>query len=238
MEIQGSTFFISGGGSGLGAATASTLTEAGASVLIADVNQEAGKSIAAEIGERAKFVQTDVTDEQSVQDAVEAAVEAFGELHGAVICAGIGPAARVLGKKGPHPLDLFEKAVQINLIGTFNVIRLAGARIAEAEPGEDDERGVIVNTASVAAFDGQIGQAAYAASKGGVVSLTLPAARDLARAGIRVCTIAPGLFDTPLLAGLPEEARRALADRIPFPSRLGRPGSTHGSPATSPRTRC
>ena len=223
MEIQGSTFFISGGGSGLGAATASTLTEAGASVLIADVNEEAGKSIAAEIGERAKFVQTDVTDEQSVQDAVEAAVEAFGELHGAVICAGIGPAARVLGKKGPHPLDLFEKAVQINLIGTFNVVRLAGARIAEAEPGEDSERGVIVNTASVAAFDGQIGQAAYSASKGGIVAMTLPIAREFARFGIRVVTIAPGTFNTPMVETLPEEARESLGNQVPFPSRLGEP---------------
>jgi NAD(P)-dependent dehydrogenase (short-subunit alcohol dehydrogenase family) len=223
MEIQGSTFFISGGGSGLGAATASTLTEAGASVLIADVNEEAGKSLAAEIGERAKFVQTDVTDEQSVQDAVEAAVEAFGELHGAVNCAGIGPAARVLGKKGPHPLDLFEKAVQINLIGTFNVIRLAGARIAEAEPGEDSERGVIVNTASVAAYDGQIGQAAYSASKGGIVSMTLPVAREFARFGIRVVTIAPGTFNTPMVETLPEEARESLGNQVPFPSRLGEP---------------
>ena len=223
MEIQGSTFFISGGGSGLGAATASTLTEAGASVLIADINEEAGKSLAAEIGERAKFVQTDVTDEQSVQDAVEAAVEAFGELHGAVNCAGIGPAARVLGKKGPHPLDLFEKAVQINLIGTFNVIRLAGARIAEAEPGEDSERGVIVNTASVAAFDGQIGQAAYAASKGAIVSMTLPIAREFARFGIRVVTIAPGTFNTPMVETLPEEARESLGNQVPFPSRLGEP---------------
>ena len=219
MEIQGSAFFISGGGSGLGAATASTLTEAGASVLIADINEEAGKSLAAEIGERAKFVQTDVTDEQSVQDAVEAAVE----LHGAVSCAGIGPAARVLGKKGPHPLDLFEKAVQINLIGTFNVIRLAGARIAEAEPGEDSERGVIVNTASVAAYDGQIGQAAYAASKGAIVSMTLPVAREFARFGIRVVTIAPGTFNTPMVETLPEEARESLGNQVPFPSRLGEP---------------
>src|SRR3712207_4739123 len=177
----------------------------------------------AEIGERAKFVQTDVTDEQSVQDAVEAAVEAFGELHGAVNCAGIGPAARVLGKKGPHPLDLFEKAVQINLIGTFNVIRLAGARIAEAEPGEDSERGVIVNTASVAAYDGQIGQAAYSASKGGIVSMTLPVAREFARFGIRVVTIAPGTFNTPMVETLPEEARESLGNQVPFPSRLGEP---------------
>ena len=223
MEIQGSTFFISGGGSGLGAATASTLTEAGASVLIADINEEAGKSLAAEIGEKAKFVRTDATDEQSVQAVVDAVAETFGALQGAVNCAGIGPAARVLGKKGPHPLDLFEKAVQINLIGTFNVIRLAGARIAEAEPGEDGERGVIVNTASVAAYDGQIGQAAYAASKGAIVSMTLPVAREFARFGIRVVTIAPGTFNTPMVETLPEDALESLAKQVPFPWRLGEP---------------
>ncbi|HSK85612.1 MAG TPA: 3-hydroxyacyl-CoA dehydrogenase [Rubrobacter sp.] len=223
MEIQGSTFFVSGGGSGLGAATVSTLAQAGANVLIADVNEEAGKSVASEIGDKAKFVRTDVTDEQSVQDAVDAAVEAFGGLNGAVNCAGIGPAARVLGRKGPHPLDMFEKTVHINLIGTFNVTRLAGARISEGEPGEDGERGVIVNTASVAAFDGQIGQAAYSASKGGIVSMTLPIAREFARFGIRVVTIAPGTFNTPMVEGLPEDARESLGQQVPFPSRLGEP---------------
>ena len=223
MEIQGSTFFVSGGGSGLGAATVRTLAQAGANVLIADVNEEAGKSVASEIGDKAKFVRTDVTDEQSVQDAVDAAVEAFGGLNGAVNCAGIGPAARVLGRKGPHPLDMFEKTVHINLIGTFNVTRLAGARISEGEPGEDGERGVIVNTASVAAFDGQIGQAAYSASKGGIVSMTLPIAREFARFGIRVVTIAPGTFNTPMVEGLPEDARESLGQQVPFPSRLGEP---------------
>jgi NAD(P)-dependent dehydrogenase (short-subunit alcohol dehydrogenase family) len=223
MEIQGSTFLVSGGGSGLGAATVRTLAEAGASVLIADLNGEAGESVAAEIGERVKFVQTDVTDEQSVQDAVDAAAEAFGGLHGAVSCAGIGPAARVLGRKGPHPLDLFEKVIQVNLVGTFNVMRLAGARISEEEPKEDGERGVIINTASVAAFDGQIGQVAYSASKGGIVSMTLPVAREFARLGIRVVTIAPGIFDTPMAAGLPEDARAALSGQVPFPPRFGRP---------------
>jgi NAD(P)-dependent dehydrogenase (short-subunit alcohol dehydrogenase family) len=223
MEIKDSTFLVSGGGSGLGAATARALAHAGASLLIADVNEEAGEKVAAELGEKAKFVRTDVTDEQSVRDAVDAAVKAFGGLDGAVNCAGIGPAARVLGRKGPHPLDIFEETVQINLIGTFNVTRLAGARISEGGPGEDGERGVIVNTASVAAFDGQIGQAAYSASKGGIVAMTLPIAREFARFGIRVVTIAPGTFNTPMVEGLPEDARESLGQQVPFPSRLGEP---------------
>jgi NAD(P)-dependent dehydrogenase (short-subunit alcohol dehydrogenase family) len=223
MDVRGSTFIVSGGGSGLGAATVRTFAQAGANVLIADVNEEAGKEVAAEIGEKSKFVRTDVTDEESVREAVDAAVGSFGGLQGAVNCAGIGPAARVLGRQGPHPLDLFEKTVRVNLVGTFNVVRLAGARIAEGEPGEDGERGVVINTASVAAFDGQIGQAAYAASKGGIVAMTLPVARELARFGIRVVTIAPGTFDTPMVAGLPEEARESLGEQVPFPSRLGRP---------------
>jgi NAD(P)-dependent dehydrogenase (short-subunit alcohol dehydrogenase family) len=223
VEIQGSIFFVSGGGSGLGAATVRTLAEDGANVLIADVNEEAGKSVATEIGEKAKFVRTDVTDEQSVQDAVDTAVETFGGLHGAVNCAGMGPAARVLGRKGPHPLDMFVNAIQVNLVGTFNVTRLAGARISEGEPKEDGERGVIVNTASVAAYDGQIGQAAYSASKGGVVAMTLPIAREFARFGIRVVTIAPGTFNTPMVEGLPEDARESLGKQVPFPSRLGEP---------------
>jgi NAD(P)-dependent dehydrogenase (short-subunit alcohol dehydrogenase family) len=223
VEIQGSTFLVSGGGSGLGAATVRTLAEAGANVLIADVNEEGGESIAAEIGGNARFVRADVTDEQGVQDAVDAASETFGGLHGAVSCAGIGPAARVLGRKGPHPLDLFETVIRVNLIGTFNVTRLAGARISQGEPKEDGERGVIVNTASVAAFDGQIGQAAYSASKGGIVAMTLPIAREFARFGIRVLTIAPGTFNTPMVEGLPEEARESLGKQVPFPSRLGEP---------------
>ncbi|MEW6635807.1 MAG: SDR family NAD(P)-dependent oxidoreductase [Actinomycetota bacterium] len=223
MEIRNSTFLISGGGSGLGAATARALAEAGAGVLIADINEDAGQSVAAAIGEKAKFVRTDVTDEQSVQEAVDAASEGFGGLHGAVNCAGIGPAARVLGRKGPHPLDLFEQTVRVNLVGTFNVIRLAGARIAEGKPDEDGERGVIVNTASVAAYDGQIGQAAYSASKGGIVAMTLPVAREFAQFGIRVVTIAPGIFETPMLANLSDEIRESLGRQVPFPSRLGRP---------------
>jgi NAD(P)-dependent dehydrogenase (short-subunit alcohol dehydrogenase family) len=223
MEIQGRTFLISGGGSGLGAATARTLAEAGANVVLADVNREAGEASAAAIGERARFVATDVTDEASVQAAVDAARGSFGGLHGAVNCAGIGVAERTLGKHGPHPLALFSKVIQINLIGTFNVIRLAAAAMAENEPLAGGERGVIVNTASVAAFDGQIGQAAYSASKGGVVGLTLPIARELARVGIRVMTIAPGIFETPMLAGLPEAARQSLGQQVPFPPRLGQP---------------
>jgi NAD(P)-dependent dehydrogenase (short-subunit alcohol dehydrogenase family) len=223
LKIEGRTFFITGGGSGLGAATAKTLAEAGANVVLADVNEEAGNSTASEVGGRAKFVPTDVTDEASVGEALDAAVEAFGAPDGVVNCAGVGPAAKVVGKKGVHDLRLFTKTVGINLIGTFNVIRLAAVKMAENEPGEDGERGVIINTASVAAYDGQIGQAAYAASKGGVVALTLPVARELASSGIRVVTIAPGIFETPMLAALPEEARESLGKQVPFPSRLGRP---------------
>jgi NAD(P)-dependent dehydrogenase (short-subunit alcohol dehydrogenase family) len=223
LKIENSAFFVTGGGSGLGAATARLLADNGANVAIADVNEEAGKETALQIGSGAKFVRTDVTDEGSVQDALDAAVETFGSLQGVVNCAGIGPAAKVVGKKGVHPLDLFTKTVAINLIGTFNVIRLAAVKMADNEPDEDGERGVIVNTASVAAYDGQIGQAAYAASKGGVVALTLPVARELASSGIRVVTIAPGIFETPMLAALPEDAKESLGKQVPFPSRLGRP---------------
>ena len=223
MKIEGRTFLISGGGSGLGGATARLLAESGASVVIAEINPAAGEQVAAEIGERASFVQTDVTDEAGVERAVGAALERYGGLHGAVNCAGIGVAERVLGREGPHSLATFTRVIQVNLIGTFNVIRLAAAAIARGEPDADGERGVIVNTASVAAFDGQIGQAAYSASKGGVVGMTLPIARELARVGIRLVSIAPGIFDTPMLAGLPEPARQSLAEQIPFPPRLGRP---------------
>ncbi len=227
MEIANRTFLVSGGGSGLGAATARTLAEAGGKVLVADLNAEAGEETAAGIGESALFVETDVTDERSAHAAIDAAVHGLGGLHGLVNCAGVATAEKVLGRDGPHELGSFIKAVQVNLVGTFNAIRLAAAVMKWNEPvgGEDDgERGVVVNTASVAAFDGQIGQAAYAASKGGVVSMTLPIARELARYGIRVMTIAPGIFDTPMMAGLPEEARASLGKQVPFPSRLGRPG--------------
>ncbi len=225
MQLQGSTFLITGGGSGLGAACARLFTSGGANVVIADVNPETGEKLAGELGERARFAKTDVTSEQSVQSAVTLAKQTYGNLRGVINCAGIGIAARVVGRSGPHPLDVFEKVIQVNLIGTFNVIRLAAAAIQKEEPlpGTTGERGVIINTASVAAFDGQIGQAAYSASKGGVVGMTLPIARELAQFGIRVMTIAPGTFDTPMLAGLPEAARASLGQQVPFPPRLGRP---------------
>ena len=223
MRVEDSTFFITGGGSGLGAATAQLLAQNGASVVLADVNEEAGERTASQIGSGAKFVRTDVTNEGSVQDALDSAVETFGSLNGVVNCAGIGPAAKVVGKKGVHDMGLFTKTVEINLMGTFNVIRLAAVKLAENKPGEDGERGVVVNTASVAAYDGQIGQAAYAASKGGVVALTLPVARELASSGIRVVTIAPGIFETPMLAALPEAAKESLGKQVPFPPRLGKP---------------
>jgi NAD(P)-dependent dehydrogenase (short-subunit alcohol dehydrogenase family) len=223
MKIAGSTFLITGGASGLGGATARMLAGAGGNVVILDVNAEAGERMARELGARAAFVPTDVAREEDVKKAVATARERFGGLQGVVNAAGIGTAEKVLGKSGPHPLDLFERTIRINLVGTFNVIRLAAAAIAEGPPSPTGERGVIVNTASVAAFEGQIGQAAYSASKGGIVGMTLPIARELARSGIRVMTIAPGIFDTPLLAGLPEAARVSLGQQVPFPSRLGRP---------------
>jgi NAD(P)-dependent dehydrogenase (short-subunit alcohol dehydrogenase family) len=223
MKIAGGTFLVTGGASGLGGATSRLLVSAGANVVVLDVNAEGGEKMARELGAKAHFVRTDVTSEADVQKAVTAARERFGGLHGAVNAAGIGTAEKVLGKAGPHPLEAFERTIRINLVGTFNVIRLAAAAMAAGEPTETGERGVIVNTASVAAFDGQIGQAAYSASKGGIVALTLPVARELARSGIRVMTIAPGIFDTPLLAGLPEPARLSLGQQVPFPSRLGRP---------------
>src|SRR5258708_14775187 len=225
MQLQGTTFLVPGGGPGWGAGCGRTFAAAGANVVIADLNAETGERMAAEVGERARFVLTDVTSEEGVQKAVDAAREAFGGLQGAINCAGVGIAERVIGRDAPHWLAHFAKVIEINLIGTFNVIRLASATIAQQEPqpSTTGERGVIINTASVAAFDGQIGQAAYSASKGGVVGMTLPIARELARFGIRVVTIAPGIFDTPMLAGLPEPARQSLGDQVPFPPRLGRP---------------
>jgi NAD(P)-dependent dehydrogenase (short-subunit alcohol dehydrogenase family) len=223
MQIIGQTFLISGGGSGLGAACVRTLIQHGGRVVIADVNQETGKRLADELGASARFIRTDVTDEASVAAAVNAALENFGTLHGSIQCAGIAVAEKVLGKSGPNPLEHFVKVIQVNLIGTYNVLRLAAAAMVRNEPNSAGERGVIINTASVSAFEGQIGQAAYAASKGGVASLTLPLAREFARNGIRVVAIAPGIFDTPLLAGLPEPARISLGQQVPFPSRLGRP---------------
>jgi NAD(P)-dependent dehydrogenase (short-subunit alcohol dehydrogenase family) len=223
MRIEGRTFLVTGGASGLGGAAARMLAGGGAKVVILDVNEEAGGTMAAELGARVRFARADVSREEDVAAAVAHAREAFGALHGAVNAAGIATAERVLGKAGPHPLELFERTLRVNLTGTFNVIRLAALAMSGEEPLETGERGVIVNTASIAAFDGQIGQAAYAASKGGIVALTLPIARELARFGIRVVTVAPGIFDTPLLAGLPEAARLSLGQQVPFPSRLGRP---------------
>jgi NAD(P)-dependent dehydrogenase (short-subunit alcohol dehydrogenase family) len=223
MQLQGKTLLITGGSSGLGMATLRRLVAAGANGIVADVNEEAGRALAAELGSAVRFVRTDVTNEASVQTAVSTAVDTFGGLHGAVNCAGVAIAAKVLSSRGIHDLSAFSKVIEVNLIGTFNVIRLAAATMSQGEPDEAGERGVIVNTASVAAFDGQIGQAAYSASKGGVVGLTLPIARELAAHSIRVMTIAPGLFETPMLAGLPEKARQSLAQQVPFPTRLGRP---------------
>ncbi len=221
MNIEGSGALVVGGASGLGEATARRLASGGASVTIADVNAEKGEALAAELG--ARFVACDVREEEQVQGAVEAAAGEQGGLRISVCCAGTGWAQKVAGSKGPHPLMPFETILAINLIGTFNVLRLAATAMLANEPNEEGERGVCVNTASIAAFDGQIGQIAYSASKGGVVGMTLPAARDLSQSGIRVVTIAPGLFDTPLLAALPEEARTALGASVPFPQRLGRP---------------
>ena len=223
MEVRERTFFISGGASGLGAATARLLAESGGNVLIADVNQERGEALAKELGVNAWFMPTDITDEASVANAVSFAVQKFGGLHGAVSCAGIGLGEKTVGKEGPHALASFRKIIEVNLIGTFNVVRLAAAQMATQSPTATGERGVIICTASVAAFDGQIGQAAYSASKGGIVGMTLPIARDLARLGIRMMTIAPGLFNTPLLEGLPEDIKKALGGQVPFPSRLGDP---------------
>jgi NAD(P)-dependent dehydrogenase (short-subunit alcohol dehydrogenase family) len=221
MQFEGSSAIVVGGASGLGEATVRALHGRGAIVTIADVNAEKGEAVASELG--LEFVACDVREEAQVQAAVEKAAAIDGGLRIAVCCAGTGWAQKVAGSKGPHPLLPFETIIAINLIGTFNALRFASAAMISNEPLEDGERGVCVNTASIAAFDGQVGQIAYSASKGGVVAMTLPAARDLAQYGIRVNTIAPGLFDTPLLAALPEEARQKLGAGVPFPQRLGRP---------------
>jgi NAD(P)-dependent dehydrogenase (short-subunit alcohol dehydrogenase family) len=222
MQIEKHAFLIAGGGSGLGAATAARLVAGGANVVIADVN-DAGAWVADKLGAQGRFLHADVTDEGQVQAAVDLCVSAFGALHGAVNCAGVAPGERVVGKTGPHSLASFERTVRINLVGTFNVIRLAAARMSTQAALPSGERGVIVNTSSVASFEGQIGQAAYAASKAGVNGMTLPIARELARFGIRVVTIAPGIFDTPMLQGMSEEIRASLGAQVPFPPRLGRP---------------
>src|SRR5919201_657804 len=223
MQLEGTPALVAGGASGLGAATARLLAERGAHVAIVDLDGERANALAAELGGGAVAHKADVTSEGDVGAAVAATLDAFGGLRFAASCAGIGWAERVVTRNGPAQLQPFETVIRVNLIGTFNVLRHCAAAMAAGEPDEGGERGAVVMTASIAAFDGQIGQTAYSASKGGVVGLTLPAARDLARRGIRVCTIAPGTFDTPLLAALPEESRQALGDQIPFPSRLGRP---------------
>jgi NAD(P)-dependent dehydrogenase (short-subunit alcohol dehydrogenase family) len=223
MKIDGCVALVSGGASGLGEATVRRIVTAGGSAVILDRPGSAGEELAHALGAQTTFAPADVTSAEEVSAAVARALERFGRLHVAVNCAGIGAAMRTVSKQGPMPLELFAKVIAVNLTGTFNVIRLAADAMAKNEPNDEGERGVIVNTASAAAFDGQIGQAAYSASKGGVVGMTLPIARDLASLGIRVVTIAPGTFDTPMLAMLPDEQRQALAAQIPFPSRLGRP---------------
>lgn len=224
MQLNNVIALVTGGASGLGEATARRFVENGAKVALADLNQEKGETLATELGDKAIFVKTNVANEADIQQAVDTAIEAFGSLNVLVNCAGIGEAMKTYHhERGPHPLDRFKRVIDVNLIGTFNAIRLGAFAMLENEVNEHNERGVIINTASVAAFDGQIGQAAYSASKGGIVGMTLPIARDLARDGIRVVTIAPGLFDTPLLAGLPEAARISLGQQVPFPSRLGNP---------------
>ncbi|WP_319823917.1 3-hydroxyacyl-CoA dehydrogenase [Thalassovita sp.] len=223
MKLDGKVILVTGAGSGLGAAVAQMVVDAGGKVVLADINALAGAAMLEKLGEAARFVKTDVTRDADGREAVALALDAFGQLDGLVNCAGVAPGEKVVGRNGAHDLDMFARTVSINLVGTFNMLRLAAEAIAKQIPGEGGERGVIVNTASIAAFDGQIGQAAYAASKGGVASLTLPVARELARSGIRVVTIAPGIFATPMMAGMPQEVQDALGASVPFPSRLGDP---------------
>src|SRR6266699_4957237 len=223
MQLKGSTFIVTGGASGLGEGTVKMLAEAGASVVIADLQADKGEALAKQVGQKARFVRCDVTSEADGQAAVDAALKNFAALQGLVNCAGIAIAERTVKKDGPHALASFSRVININLIGTFNMIRLAAVAMAKGAPNAAGERGVIVNTASVAAYDGQIGQAAYSASKGGVVGMTLPIARDLSRDGIRVCTIAPGIFETPMLLGMPKDVQEALGKQVPFPPRLGKP---------------
>jgi len=222
MEISGNVFIVTGGASGLGGATSALLARSGGKVLVADVQADKGEALAKELGAGARFMKCDVTSEADGQ-AVVAAAAAMGPLRGLVNCAGIAIGEKTVGKEGPHALASFSRVIGINLVGTFNMIRLAADAMGRLEPTADGERGVLINTASVAAFDGQIGQAAYAASKGGIAAMTLPIARDLSRAGIRCVTIAPGLFETPMLLGMPKEVQDSLGKQVPFPSRLGKP---------------
>ncbi|HUR42167.1 MAG TPA: 3-hydroxyacyl-CoA dehydrogenase [Verrucomicrobiae bacterium] len=223
MKVSNSVFIVTGGASGLGAASAQRLLGAGGRVVLADLNDKAGAALVAELGKDARYVHCDVTKEDDCKAAVAEAQKAFGALHGAINCAGIATPGKMLGKEGPQPLQAFERVIQINLVGTFNMLRLAADAMSKQEPNAEGERGVLINTASVAAYEGQIGQPAYAASKAGVVGMTLPIARELARFGIRCVTIAPGLFETPMMASLPKEAQESLGKSVPFPSRLGRP---------------
>ena len=223
MDLNDKVVLVTGGGSGLGAASARRFAAAGAKIVLADVNDKGLEAVAKELGAAAAFIRTDVCDEAQVRAAVDLAKRRFGGVHGVINCAGIAPAERVLGRTGPHALEMFQRVVNVNLIGTFNVIRLAAEAMAQNEPGADGERGVIVNTASVAAYEGQIGQAAYSASKAGVAGMTLPIARELARFGIRVVTIAPGIFETPMVASMSSEVQASLGAQVPFPSRLGKP---------------
>jgi NAD(P)-dependent dehydrogenase (short-subunit alcohol dehydrogenase family) len=223
LQIRDSVFLVTGASSGLGAATVRRVVAGGAKAILADVNREAGEALASELGANAKFVQTDVTDEANAQNAVDAAISSFGALHVLVNCAGVAPGERVVGREAAHKLSSFARTIQINLVGTFNMLRLAAKAMSTQTPNAGGERGVIITTASVAAFDGQIGQAAYAASKAGVAGMTLPIARELAKFGIRVMTIAPGIFETPMVLGFTEEVQKSLAASIPFPARLGRP---------------
>jgi len=223
MQLKGNTFIVTGGASGLGEATVKTLVEGGANVVIADLQVEKGQVLAQSLGKQVRFIKTDITNEEDGKAAVALSGNEFGGLQGLVNCAGIAVAEKTVGKDGPHLLANFTRCITVNLIGTFNMIRLAAAVMSKGQPNASGERGVIINTASVAAYDGQIGQAAYSASKGGIVGMTLPIARDLSRDGIRVCTIAPGIFETPMLFGLPKEVQDALGKMVPFPSRLGKP---------------
>ncbi len=223
MDIREKVFIVTGAGSGLGAATARALVEAGGRVLLADVNPKAGAMLAAELGSAVIFAETDVASEASARAAIAKAVDVFGGLHGLVNCAGVAPAEKVVGRDGPHRLESFARVIDVNLVGTFNMIRLAAAAMQQGTPDTGGERGVIVNTASIAAFDGQVGQAAYAASKGGIVALTLPVARELARSGIRVVAVAPGVMETPMLLSMPPEVQESLGKAVPFPPRLGKP---------------